>query len=168
VQRHRRTSTEGQGSGSERIDVLGSPVESCSWPDSRPGLFSKGAHAQYSFCREDSVLSLSKGAHLTLYQDIYDTSTDITSITFQISIPTGVTVKSIRYVGPVPSSQQTITVTANENLGNCDAYTTVSTKTPNISVTAYVSGTNAVGTTTVSTHTNGHSGHQFHSHLHFT
>jgi hypothetical protein len=118
-------------------------------------------------CRSDPIVALSNGAQVTLYEDISDTAADVTSITYQLHIPVGLTVKSIVYQGAVPSSVQSITVHADENTGNYDAYTVVNTRTPNIPVTAYMSGTTN-GTTGVSCHTNGHSGQLLHSHLHLT
>jgi hypothetical protein len=123
------------------------------------------ADAHTTYCRTDPAIALSNGAVITLYEDIADVSTDVTKITYQLHVPVGVTVTSITYSGDVPSSLQSVTVMADENPGNYDGYTTVYTATPNVAVTAYASGT-ANGTTTVSTHTSGHSGQLLHSHLH--
>jgi hypothetical protein len=123
-----------------------------------------GTHAA-TVCRTDPTVTLSNGAQVTLYEDISDSAGDVTGVSYQLHIPVGLTVKSIAYSGAVASSLQTITVKADENAGNYDAYTVLSTRTANISVTAYMSGTSN-GATTVSCHTNGHNGQQLHSHLH--
>lgn len=120
-----------------------------------------GARAALTYCRSDPVVTLSNGTQVTLYEDISDSTTDVSKITYQLHIPVGAKVTSIAYTGAVPASQQTITVFADENLGNYDGYTVVATITPTINVTAYMSA-NA----TVSTHTSGHSGQTLHSHLH--
>ena len=78
-----------------------------------------------------------------------------------LHIPVGLTVNSISYTGAVPASLQSITVSSDENPGNYDAYTVVSTRTSKVSVTAYMSANS-----TVSTQTSGHSGQTLHSHLH--
>jgi hypothetical protein len=126
-----------------------------------------GVHAQLATCRSDPLLTLSNGAQVTLYEDIYDAASDVTGVTYQLHVPVGVMVRSITYSGAISSKLQTITVTADENAGDYDAYTVVYTKTANISVTAYMSGTSN-GTTTVSCQTNGHNGQLLHSHLHVT
>jgi hypothetical protein len=120
-----------------------------------------------SACRTDPLVTLSNGAQIALYEDIYDSASDTTGLSYQLYIPVGLTVTSVTYQGAVPSSLQKIAVTANENPGNYDAYAVVSTQTGNISVTAYMTGTSN-GSTTVSCHTTGHSGQQLHSHLHVT
>jgi|SRR5579872_1076488 len=120
-----------------------------------------------SACRSDPIVALSNGTQLTMYEDISDTAAVVTSITYQLHIPVGLTVKSIVYQGAVPGSVQSITVYADENTGNYDAYAVVNTRTPNTSVTAYMSGTGN-RTTAVSCHTNGHSGQLLHSHLHLS
>lgn len=125
-----------------------------------------GVHAAVTACRSDPTVTLSNGAQVTLYEDIADTASDVTGITYQLHIPVGLTVTSVTYSGAISSSLQSLSVTADENTGNYDAYTVVSTKTPNIAVTAYMSGT-ANGSTTVSCQTAGHSGQTLHSHLHF-
>jgi hypothetical protein len=124
-------------------------------------LLAGGAHAQISGCRSDPVVTLSNGDQVTLYEDISDTATDVTQITYQLHIPVGLSVKSVTYSGAIASKLQSITLTADENLGNYDAYTVVSTKTPNIPVTAYMTAN-----TTTSTQTAGHSGQVLHSHAH--
>jgi hypothetical protein len=122
-------------------------------------------HASINTCRTDPVITLSDGSVITLYEDISDTATDVTGITYQLHVPVGDTVTSISYPGAVSSRSQSVTVTADENPGNYDGYATVDTGTSSISVAAYASGT-ADGTNTVSAHTNGHSGQVLHSHLH--
>jgi hypothetical protein len=122
-----------------------------------------GAYANIGACRSDPVVTLSNGTQVTLYEDISDSASDVSSISYQLHVPTGLKVKSIAYQGAVPSNVQTITVTADENAGNYDGYTVVKTKTPNISVAAYMSANG-----TVSCHTSGHSGQTLHSHLHLS
>lgn len=102
-----------------------------------------------------------------MYEDIYDSATDVTGITYQLHIPVGLTVKYISYDGAVSAGLQKVSITADESAGNYDAYTTVYTRSANVSVTAYMSGTSN-GTTSVSCHTDGHAGQQLHSHLHVT
>lgn len=126
------------------------------------------AHAAIAACRSDPTVTLSSGVQVTLYEDISDTATDVSSISYQLHIPVGVTVKSIAYSGAVPSSVQSVTTYADEGAGNYDAYTVVNTRTPNISVTAYGSATSPAGTTVVSTHTSGNSSQSLHSHLHLS
>jgi|SRR5579884_503792 len=123
--------------------------------------------AHIAGCRSDPTVTLSNGVQVTLYEDISDASTDVTHITYQLHIPKGLTAQSIVYTGDVPSSLQSVTTYADENAGNYDGYTVVTTGTPNISVTAYASATSG-GTTVVSTHTSGHSGQTLHSHLHLS
>jgi hypothetical protein len=124
-------------------------------------LTSSGVHAQISACRSDPLVTLSNGDQITLYEDISDTATDVTKITYQLHIPVGLSVKAITYSGAIASKLQTISVTPDENIGNYDAYTVVFTKTPNIPVTAYMTAN-----TTTSTQTAGHSGQTLHSHVH--
>jgi hypothetical protein len=66
---------------------------------------------------------LSNCAQLTLYEDIYDSSTDVTGITYTVNLPAGVTVKSISYAGAISSSLQKVTTTATNTIDNYDAYT---------------------------------------------
>jgi hypothetical protein len=120
-----------------------------------------GAHAQISGCRSDPLVVLSNGDQVTLYEDISDTATDVTQITYQLHIPVGLSVKSVTYSGAVSSNLQSITFSADENPGNYDAYTVVYTKTPNIPVTAYMTAN-----VSTSTHTAGHSSQVLHSHVH--
>jgi len=124
-------------------------------------LLATQARASLTYCRSDPVVTLSNGTQVTLYEDISDSTTDVSKITYQLHIPAGATVTSIGYTGAVPANEQTITVSADENLGNYDGYTVVATHTPTINVTAYMSANS-----NVSTHTNGHSGQTLHSHLH--
>lgn len=131
-------------------------------------LLAMNAQASITYCRSDPVVTLSDGTQITLFEDIYDTSSDVTGITYQLHIPVGLHVSSISYAGAILSKLQTITTTADENTGNFDAYTMVSTKTANISVIAYMSATSSAGTTTVSCQTSGHSGQTLHSHLHLS
>jgi hypothetical protein len=126
-------------------------------------LAARNAQAAFTVCRSDPLVTLSNGVQVTLYEDISDTATDVTGITYQLHIPAGLKVKSISYNGAIPSSLQTITTTADENSGNYDAYTVVDTKTSNVSVTAYMSANAAV-----SCQTTGHSGQLLHSHLHLS
>jgi len=124
-------------------------------------LVSLPAQAAISGCRSDPAVTLSNGVQILLYEDISDTATDVTKITYTLHVPVGVTVTSISYSGAVPSKLQSLTTVADENSGNYDGYTLVSTKTPNVPVAAYMSANG-----TVSAHTNGSSGELLHSHLH--
>ena len=128
-------------------------------------LASLSAHAAITACRSDPVVTLSNGMKVTLYENIYDSATDVSGISYQLHIPVGLTVTSVSYSGAVAASLQTITTSADENPGNFDAYTVVYTRTPNISVTAYMSATSSSGTTTVSCQTNGHSRQLLNSNL---
>ena len=131
-------------------------------------LLATNAQASVTYCRSDPVVTLSNGVQITLYEDISDSASDVTGISYQLHIPVGLRVTSISYMGAVPASLQTITAAADENTGNFDAYTVVTTRTVNIPVTAFMSATSTSGTTAVSCHTNGHSGQSLHSHLHLS
>jgi hypothetical protein len=125
------------------------------------------SHAASSYCRSDPTLTLSNGAQVTLYENIYDASTDVTRISYQLHIPVGTTVKSISYSGAVAGSLQAITTVADENPGDYDAYTVVTTGKTNISVTAYMAGSSPTSSA-ASCQTAGHSGQTLHSHLHLS
>lgn len=120
-----------------------------------------GANAHTVTCRTDPMVTLSNGVTVTLYEDISDSATDVTKITYALHVPVGVTATSISYSGAVSASIQSVTLYADENPGNYDGYTEVYTATPNIPVTAYMSANS-----TVSCQTSGHSGQLLHSHLH--
>ena len=121
-----------------------------------------GASAQAVTCRTDPAVLLSNGTTITLYENITDSATDVTSIKYALHVPVGVKALSIIYYGPVPASAQSLTLYQDENPGNYDGYATVYTKTSSIPVTAYASAD-----VVVSCQTAGHSGQLLHSHLHF-
>ena len=126
-------------------------------------LLAASASAAVGVCRSDPAVTLSNGVTVTLHEDISDAPSDVTQIAYQLFVPRGVTVKSVAYAGAVPPNVQSISTVASQNAGDYDAYTTVYTGTPNVPVTAYMSANS-----TVSCHTDGHSGQHQHSHLHLS
>jgi hypothetical protein len=124
------------------------------------GLWTNGASAAAA-CRSDPVVTLSNGTQVTLYEDIYDSASDVSSISYELHVPGGVTVQSVVYSGSVATNLQTINVIADEKAGSYDTYTVVRTNTPYAVITAYMSVNNSK-----SSQTSGLSGQLLHTHLH--
>ena len=128
-------------------------------------LAARNAQAAFSGCGSDPVVTLSNRVQIRLSEHIDNLASDISGITYQLHIPVGTRVRSISYSGAVPSSLQTITISADERAGTYDAYTVVNTYARRILVTASMAGTSPNQTTIVSSPTTGLSGQTLHSHL---
>jgi hypothetical protein len=125
------------------------------------------AHAALTRCSTDPVVTLSNGVTLEVNVSIQDTLSDVTNVSYALNIPTGVTVKSVAYPDG-SGSISTLTWTAKNTIGNYDDNTVVTTKTPNISMTAnfQVTVLPAGQTATYGAPAQGHSGQTLHVHVH--
>ena len=112
-------------------------------------------------CRSDPVITLSNGVTLVMWESIGDSASDVKSVKYQVDVPTGVSVRSVVYAGDVAANLQSVTVSANENSGNYDTYSTVKTSKSGIQTAAY-----AQANFTVSAQTVGPTPNPLHSHLH--
>src|SRR5579875_3033961 len=126
------------------------------------GVGPRAGHAAISPCRTDPLVTLSNTVQITLHEQIYDSSNDVTGIAYQLHVPKGVFVLSVIYYGAVPANLQKLTVYADEPPGTYDGYTTVSTGTTNIPVVAYMSSD-----ILVSTFASGYSGQSLHNYMKF-
>jgi len=84
----------------------------------------------------DPIVSLSNGAVVHLTATIYDTVTDITSVTYTVHAPVGTTVTSVVYPVDPNNIPQTFHFYADNPAGMWDSYTNAATKTAGGSVTA--------------------------------
>jgi hypothetical protein len=119
------------------------------------------ASASVGICRTDPVMVLSNGTVLVVWESINDNPTDVKSVSYQVDVPRGLSVKFITYLGDVPAKLQTVTVTPDENAGNYDTYSTVVTGIPGIQT-----GAHAQANGTISAQTVGPTPNPLHNHLH--
>ncbi|HLJ69511.1 MAG TPA: hypothetical protein VKX16_19320, partial [Chloroflexota bacterium] len=53
------------------------------------GSFAAGNAAATAGCRTDPLVTLSNGTRLTLYEDIADSASDVTAVSYKLHIPVG-------------------------------------------------------------------------------
>ena len=133
-----------------------------------PGLLRRhDAFAALSACGSDPTVVLSNGVTFDLSTSISDNISDVRHISYTLHIPSNASVTSVTYTDGTQAISS-FTAVADENSGNYDSYTVVTTGTPNVNVTAYftVLAVPAGQTATPGAPAQGHSGQTLHVHLH--
>ncbi len=87
-------------------------------------------------CRSDPIVTLSNGLVVHLSATIYDTASDINTVTYTLHAPVGTKVVSVVYPVDPNNIPQTFNFYADNPAGTWDSYTYVDTKTTGLSVTA--------------------------------
>jgi hypothetical protein len=72
----------------------------------------RGAHASYSICRTDPVITLSNGTTVTLEADATIDPDQLQDVTYTLHIPTGLSLQSIQYDAQY-GSLESVTVVAD-------------------------------------------------------
>ena len=100
-------------------------------------LASSNAWAAITYCRTDPVATLSNGAQVTTYADVYDVDTDLQNANFVLHVPTGVSVTGVNY-DPTYGYLESFSWVADQNPGFYRVDTLVTTGTSGIKVNATV------------------------------
>jgi hypothetical protein len=100
-------------------------------------LTSSRVHAAITYCRTDPVATLSHGAQITMYADVYDTASDLQHADFVLHVPTGVSVTGVTY-DPIFGSFESLSWVADQNTGRYKVDTLVTTGASGIKVVATV------------------------------
>ncbi len=136
------------------------------------------AHAALA-CRADLVVTLSNGITVDLHVSASDTLSDLRHISYVLhgpplpaapGAPAGfLGAGSGWYVATYPDGTGAISsfqYVADDNVGDYDAYITVTTGTPNVAMTGYMDWVVGTGTPTPTAPAQGHSGQALHIHMH--
>jgi hypothetical protein len=119
-------------------------------------LMAFSASAAIVGCRTDPVVMLSNGQTATLWDNIADTASDVQSIKYVLHGPTGTSATSITYSGAVSKRAQTFQYVADQSPGQYDGYTTITTGTSQVQISAYLQvGSVVSGNTSALTGPNG-------------
>ena len=100
-------------------------------------LASSNARAATTYCRTDPVATLSNGAQVTMYADVYDTDSDVQNANFVLHVPAGVSVTDVSY-DPTYGYLESFSWVADQNPGFYRINTLVTTATSGIKVAATV------------------------------
>jgi len=150
------------------------------------------AHAAAG-CRADPVVTLSNGVTVDLHISANDTLSDLRHVSYVLhgpplpAAPVPAVLTSLAgsvvpvvpvvpvvsgsgwYVAAYPDGTGAISsfqYVPDDNVGNYDAYITVTTGTPNVSVTGYMDWVMGTGAPTPTAPAQGHAGQALHIHMH--
>jgi hypothetical protein len=126
-------------------------------------LMPRHAHAMVSGCRSDPVVSLSNLAQLDLSANISDSTSDVRQILYVMHGPVGTRVLLVVPTDGLLGLTEKFVYYADEPANTYDTYTTVTTGTPKVAVTATSLVTSLFNIGTVSAA--GYSGQAIHIHL---
>ena len=93
-------------------------------------LAAPAAHAALSRCSTDPVVTLSNGAQVTMSNDIYDASTNVTKVAYILHAPGGTTVTSVSYANSTTGIPETFTFYADNQPGDYDSYDAMTSDRP--------------------------------------
>jgi hypothetical protein len=128
-------------------------------------LAAPAAHAALIRCSTDPVVILSNGAQVTMSNDIYDVSTNVTKVAYILHAPIGTTVTSVSYANSTAGIPETFTFYADTQPGDYDSYVVTTDANSKVSVYAYTTVQTVSGKTQSLT-AQGHPGQQIHIHVH--
>lgn len=130
-------------------------------------------------CRADPIVTLSNGITVDLHVTANDTLSDLKHVSYVLhgpplpaapGAPAGfLSSGSGWYTATYPDGTGAISsfqYVADDNVGNYDAYITVTTGLLNVAVTGYMDWVVGTGTPTPTAPAQGHSGQQLHIHMH--
>jgi hypothetical protein len=127
-----------------------------------PGsLMPRHALAAFTTCTSDPVIILSNGATLDVDASIADSSSDVTSVVYNVHGPAGTYVVALASVGPADQ----VNYSGDDAPNTYDTSTTVSTGLRGVSVTASTKALSALGVTVGSASLSGQSGQSLHIHV---
>ncbi len=135
--------------------------------------------AAYGFCRSDPIVVLSNGITVDLHVTANDTLSDLRHVSYVLHGPP-LPAAPLAPVGALGSGSGWYTAiypdgtgaissfqyVPDDNVGNYDAYITVTTGTPNISMTGYMDWVVGTGNPTPTAPAQGHIGQALHIHMH--
>lgn len=88
-----------------------------------------------SGCRSDPIVKFNNGKQTALQAQIFDTSTDVTGVTYLLHIPTGVAMTGLTYTGGAFAGKEKVTVYADNPSNTYTTTITVQTNKTSINVT---------------------------------
>jgi hypothetical protein len=94
------------------------------------------AHAQYTMCRSDPVVSLLNLGQLDLSANISDSQSDVQKIVYAVHVPAGTHLLSVINTDTLLGLKETVQFYADDVPNTFDTYTTVYTGQSKVAVTA--------------------------------